>query len=146
MGFFCVSWELGILGIYSCNREPYSSRAACGFDECRGDEAEFVELCERGVDTAAWDVVGGQALPDIGSALSGLSGGSQDGEDAVGEGVADLVTEDVACRGLAEPAAKYGLLGAITARAEAQTIRLALVYALLDRAAQIDVIHLDVWR
>ena len=39
-----------------------------------------------------------------------------------------------------------GLLGAITARAEAQTIRLALVYALLDRAAQIDVIHLDVWR
>ena len=43
-----------------------------------------------------------------------------------------------------------GLLGAITARAEAQTIRLALVYALLDQAAQIDVVHLDaalaVWR
>jgi hypothetical protein len=43
-----------------------------------------------------------------------------------------------------------GLLGAITNRAEAQTIRLALVYALLDQAPQIDVVHLDaalaVWR
>jgi hypothetical protein len=43
-----------------------------------------------------------------------------------------------------------GLLGAITNRAEAQTIRLALIYALLDQAAQIDVVHLDaglaVWR
>jgi hypothetical protein len=43
-----------------------------------------------------------------------------------------------------------GLLGAITNRAEAQTIRLALVFALLDQTAQIDVVHLDaglaVWR
>ena len=43
-----------------------------------------------------------------------------------------------------------GLLGAITARAEAQTIRLALIYALLDQATQIDVVHLDsalaMWR
>ena len=36
-----------------------------------------------------------------------------------------------------------GLLGAITDRAEAQTIRLALIYALLDRASHIDVVHLD---
>jgi Protein of unknown function (DUF3987) len=36
-----------------------------------------------------------------------------------------------------------GLLGAITDRGEAQTIRLALLYALLDRASQIDVMHLD---
>src|SRR6516162_2583405 len=36
-----------------------------------------------------------------------------------------------------------GLLGAITDRAEAQTVRLALVYALLDQAPQIDVVHLD---
>ena len=36
-----------------------------------------------------------------------------------------------------------GLLGAITDRAEAQTIRLALVYALLDQAPQIDVVHID---
>jgi hypothetical protein len=35
-----------------------------------------------------------------------------------------------------------GLLGAITARAEAQTIRLALVYALLDGKDKIDVAHL----
>jgi hypothetical protein len=35
-----------------------------------------------------------------------------------------------------------GLLGAITARAEAQTIRLALIYALLDGKDQIDVVHL----
>jgi hypothetical protein len=35
-----------------------------------------------------------------------------------------------------------GLLGAITARAEAQTIRLALVYALLDSNDKIDVPHL----
>jgi Protein of unknown function (DUF3987) len=35
-----------------------------------------------------------------------------------------------------------GLLGAITDRAEAQTIRLALVYALLDQAHQIDVHHI----
>jgi hypothetical protein len=36
-----------------------------------------------------------------------------------------------------------GLLGAITDRAEAQTIRLALVYALLDSAQRIDVVHLE---
>ena len=36
-----------------------------------------------------------------------------------------------------------GLLGAITARAEAQTIRLALVYALLDSAPQITQEHLE---
>ena len=43
-----------------------------------------------------------------------------------------------------------GLLGAITARAEAQTLRLALVYALTDGAGEIDVGHLEaalaVWR
>jgi hypothetical protein len=39
-------------------------------------------------------------------------------------------------------AARPGLLGAITARAEAQTIRLALIYALLDRSHQIDTSHL----
>jgi hypothetical protein len=36
-----------------------------------------------------------------------------------------------------------GLLGAITDRAEPQTIRLALVYALLDQAPQINVVHLE---
>src|SRR6516225_3314065 len=36
-----------------------------------------------------------------------------------------------------------GLLGAITARAEAQTLRLALVYALTDGVDAIDVTHLD---
>ncbi|MBA3262347.1 MAG: DUF3987 domain-containing protein [Thermoleophilaceae bacterium] len=35
-----------------------------------------------------------------------------------------------------------GLLGAITGRAEAQVVRLALVYALLDGAAEINVAHL----
>jgi hypothetical protein len=39
-------------------------------------------------------------------------------------------------------AAQPGLLGAVTARAEAQAIRLALVYALLDCAEHIDVVHL----
>jgi hypothetical protein len=43
-----------------------------------------------------------------------------------------------------------GLLGAITARAEAQTLRLALVYALIDGVGEIDVAHLEaalaVWR
>jgi hypothetical protein len=36
-----------------------------------------------------------------------------------------------------------GLLGAITGRAEAQTIRLTLIYALLDQAPQIDVAHIN---
>jgi Protein of unknown function (DUF3987) len=36
-----------------------------------------------------------------------------------------------------------GLLGAITGRAEAQVIRLALIYALLDKAEWIDVAHLE---
>jgi hypothetical protein len=36
-----------------------------------------------------------------------------------------------------------GLMGAVTARAEAQTIRLALIYALLDQSTQIDRVHLD---
>jgi hypothetical protein len=40
-------------------------------------------------------------------------------------------------------AAQPGLLGATTARAEAQTIRLALIYALLDGADQIDLPHLE---
>jgi Protein of unknown function (DUF3987) len=38
---------------------------------------------------------------------------------------------------------KPGLLGAVLARAEAQTIRLALIYALLDRTDRIDVPHLE---
>jgi hypothetical protein len=37
---------------------------------------------------------------------------------------------------------KPGLLGAVTARAEAQTVRLAMIYALLDGEKQIDVAHL----
>jgi hypothetical protein len=40
-------------------------------------------------------------------------------------------------------AAKPGLLGAIIARAEAQTIRLALIYELLDGSDQIDLSHLE---
>jgi hypothetical protein len=40
-------------------------------------------------------------------------------------------------------AAQPGLLGAVTARAEAQTIRLALIYALLDGSAAIDLHHLE---
>ncbi len=39
--------------------------------------------------------------------------------------------------------AKPGLLGAIIARAEAQTVRLALIYALLDGSDQIDLPHLE---
>jgi hypothetical protein len=40
-------------------------------------------------------------------------------------------------------AAKPGLLGAILARAEAQSVRLALIYALLDGSDQIDLPHLE---
>jgi hypothetical protein len=36
-----------------------------------------------------------------------------------------------------------GLLAHITSRAEAQAVRLALVYALLDRAETIDAVHLE---
>jgi hypothetical protein len=36
-----------------------------------------------------------------------------------------------------------GLLGAVTARAEAQCVRLALIYALLDGAANIDLPHIN---
>ena len=35
-----------------------------------------------------------------------------------------------------------GLLGAVTARAEAQVIRLALIFALLDQRDTIDTVHL----
>lgn len=45
---------------------------------------------------------------------------------------------------------KPGMLGAITARAEAQTVRLAMIYALLDGESQIDQPHLSaglaVWK
>lgn len=37
---------------------------------------------------------------------------------------------------------RYGLLGAMLARTESQIVRLALVYALLDRSRVIDVVHL----
>jgi len=40
-------------------------------------------------------------------------------------------------------AEKPGLLGAVVARAEAQTIRLAQLYALVDRKHAIDVVHLE---
>ena len=40
-------------------------------------------------------------------------------------------------------AAQPGLLGAITARAEAQTLRLSLIYALLDGAREIDREHVE---
>ena len=36
-----------------------------------------------------------------------------------------------------------GLMGSLTARAEAQTVRIALIYALLDGAGQIDRVHLE---
>ena len=36
-----------------------------------------------------------------------------------------------------------GLLGAVTARAEAQVIRLSLIFALLDSKDQIDTVHLE---
>lgn len=39
-------------------------------------------------------------------------------------------------------AAQPGLLGAVVARGEAQVVRLALIYALLDGSGQIDVPHL----
>jgi len=39
-------------------------------------------------------------------------------------------------------AAQPGLLGAVTSRAESQVIRLALIYALLDGAGEIDKPHL----
>lgn len=38
---------------------------------------------------------------------------------------------------------RWGLAGALTARAEAQIVRLALVYALLDRSPSIEVRHLE---
>jgi hypothetical protein len=37
---------------------------------------------------------------------------------------------------------KLGLLGAITARAEAQAVRLAMLYALLDQSVEIQLVHL----
>ena len=40
-------------------------------------------------------------------------------------------------------AAQSGLLGAVVARGEAQVVRLALIYALLDEAKHIDVPHLE---
>jgi len=40
-------------------------------------------------------------------------------------------------------AAKPGLLGAVIARAESQTVRLSLIYALLDGSDQIDLPHLE---
>src|SRR5262249_44484763 len=40
-------------------------------------------------------------------------------------------------------AGRPGLLGAVVARAEAQVIRLALLYALVDCTHQIDVVHLE---
>jgi hypothetical protein len=43
-----------------------------------------------------------------------------------------------------------GLIGAITARGEPQTLRLALLYSLLDQSSLIDVVHLEaaleVWK
>lgn len=38
---------------------------------------------------------------------------------------------------------RLGLIGALTARAEAQTARLALLYALLDRATVVELVHLE---
>jgi hypothetical protein len=40
-------------------------------------------------------------------------------------------------------AAQPGLLGAVVARGEAQVVRLALIYTLLDGAVQIDALHLE---
>jgi hypothetical protein len=40
-------------------------------------------------------------------------------------------------------AAQPGLLGAVVARGEAQVVRLALIYSLLDASEQIDVPHLE---
>lgn len=51
---------------------------------------------------------------------------------------------DMWCAGYpALTADKPGLIGAVTDRAEAQTSRMALIYALLDRASTIDTPHLE---
>ena len=63
----------------------------------------------------------------------------------------DVVAEGVWRKRYEELTAdRLGMYGAITARAEAQTVRLALIYALLDRAQFIGLAHLqaalEVWR
>ena len=59
----------------------------------------------------------------------------------------DEFVADIKAHGLHEPIVIYedkirGLLGAILGRAEAQVIRIALIYALLDHTEQIDLPHL----
>jgi Protein of unknown function (DUF3987) len=84
------------------------------------------------------DLTDGQIL-HLGDQLKGIIGAAQ--------GVGRVVFTDGA---RAEWARVYsalsggqpGLLGAITARGEAQVIRLALVYALLDNSTRIDIAHL----
>ncbi|MBK6426816.1 MAG: DUF3987 domain-containing protein [Blastocatellia bacterium] len=63
----------------------------------------------------------------------------------------DMDADDLWCREYPDlSAGEPGLLGAITGRAEAQTIRLALLYALLDGAGEIRLPHLSaalaLWR
>jgi hypothetical protein len=78
------------------------------------------------------------------------------GDQLNGDPASRLVTMTQAANEMWEPiyrggaVERPGLLGAITARAEPQTLRLAMIYALLDKADQIDVAHLKaaiaVWR
>jgi len=89
------------------------------------------------------------------AAITGLLGEKTREAIAAARGIGRVTMTEAAARHwsniyIALSKGAPGLLGAITNRAEAQTIRLALIYALLDRANQIDVVHLEaalaVWR
>jgi hypothetical protein len=76
---------------------------------------------------------------DLGEQLKGIVGAAQ----GVGRmNFTDGARAEWARVYSALSAGQPGLLGAITARAEAQSIRLAMVYALLDNSTHIDVDHL----
>lgn len=79
-------------------------------------------------------------LGDIGAAIDGAQAPAEVPWSPAGrEAWEDLYLELAMQR-------RYGLLGAMLARTESQVVRIALVYALLDRSRVIDVVHLTAAR
>ena len=80
-----------------------------------------------------------------------LFNGDADSASVNGELTWSADARDLWCEIYAElSAGKQGMFGSVTARAEAQVVRLSLIYAVLDNASAIEVVHLRaglaVWR
>ena len=140
----CAEPHISIIGHIT---KHGAAKAACRSDAANGFANRILWVCStRSKCLALGGAVDAEALAAFG-ARAGTCGFCRGVEDLAWAPDAAQRWEAVYPQ-LSE--GKPGLFGQVTARAEAQTLRLAMVYALLDKSAQIRLEHLEaaleLWR